>query len=83
MRHPQPGGVQAAKESPLATYSESARSSPSLVSLPQAARELAVAESTIRRWIKDGELPAIKVGPAGRYKIELGDLYALRRDAAE
>lgn len=37
--------------------------------LPDVARFLNVSESSVRRWIKSGELPAIRVGPGGRYRI--------------
>ena len=51
---------------------------PLLVSLPQAARELGVCESSVRRWIKAGELPAVMVGPGRRYRIDVVDLARLR-----
>jgi excisionase family DNA binding protein len=48
------------------------------VSLPQAARELGVCESSIRRWIKAGDLPAMVVGPGRRYRIDTADLAQMR-----
>jgi excisionase family DNA binding protein len=46
-----------------------------VLSLPEAAAELAVSQSTIRRWIKTGDLPARKVGlGGGRFRISRDDL---------
>jgi excisionase family DNA binding protein len=59
----------------MATYSSPP---PVWLSLPQAARELGVAESSIRRWIRSGELFAVKVGPGRRYRIDPADLARLR-----
>lgn len=39
------------------------------LSLPGVARRLSVSESSVRRWIKSGDLPAKRVGPGGRYRI--------------
>lgn len=52
------------------------------LSLPQVARELAVVETTVRRWIKAGLLPADVIGPARRYRIEREDVERLRHRAA-
>ena len=53
---------------------------PDPLSLPAAARALGVCESSVRNWIKQGELPAMKVGPApGRYRIERHDLDRVRQ----
>lgn len=47
---------------------------PTVLSLPEAARQLSVSEDAIRAWIKKGLLPAVKVGPGGRYRIAQVDL---------
>jgi excisionase family DNA binding protein len=51
------------------------------LTLPEAARQLNVSESSIRRWIQAGTLPAHRVGPGGRYRIALDDLDELLEDA--
>ena len=56
----------------MITYSKSP------VSIPQAARELGVCESSVRRWIRSGVLPAETVGPGRRYRIGFADLDELR-----
>ncbi|NJD28171.1 MAG: helix-turn-helix domain-containing protein [Chloroflexi bacterium] len=50
-----------------------------LTSLPEAARELGIHESTVRRWIKAGLLPADRIGPGRRYRIARHDLDRLRK----
>ena len=45
------------------------------LTIDQAAAELDVHHTTIRRWIHDGELPALKMGR--RYWISRADLVAL------
>jgi excisionase family DNA binding protein len=53
------------------------------MTLPEAARYLGVSEDSIRRWIKDDKLPAVKL--AGKYRISPSDLDAMvqqRRKAA-
>lgn len=57
---------------------DSYTNSPVLLSLPQAARELGVCESTVRRWIKGGVLPALVVGPGRRYRVEAANVAGLR-----
>jgi excisionase family DNA binding protein len=52
-----------------------------LLHVKQAARELDVHESTIRRAIRSGELPAVTLGSHGRYRIRRGDLEAFLRPA--
>ena len=37
--------------------------------LPEVARQLRVSESSVRRWIKSGDLHAVRIGPGGRYRI--------------
>ena len=44
------------------------------LTLPQAAAYLGVHEKTVRRWIKDGRVAAVRVGVAGRYRIDRADL---------
>jgi excisionase family DNA binding protein len=44
------------------------------LTLRQAAIYLGVHDETIRRWIKDGRLPAVKVGIAGHYRVRRDDL---------
>ncbi len=44
------------------------------LTLRQAAVYLNVHDETIRRWIKGGRLPAIKVGIAGHYRVRQADL---------
>ena len=45
-----------------------------LLHVKQAAAELDVHESTIRRHIAAGELRAFRLGANGRYRIRRGDL---------
>jgi excisionase family DNA binding protein len=45
-----------------------------LLHVKQAARELDVHESTIRRAIRSGELAAVTLGAHGRYRIRRRDL---------
>ena len=40
------------------------------VTVKEAAFELAVSERTIRRWIDEGRLPAVKIGPTDRIRID-------------
>src|SRR5947209_3029004 len=47
-----------------------------LLSVTQAARSLGVHISTIRRWIKQGKLPAYRVGDKG-VRVRSGDLALL------
>ena len=47
-----------------------------LIPVPQAARLLAVHISTIRRWIRQGKLPAYRVGDKG-VRVSYGDLMQL------
>lgn len=52
------------------------------LTLPQAAAYLGVHEKTVRRWVKDGRLAAMRVGVAGRYRIARADLDSMVRNAA-
>lgn len=52
------------------------------LTLPQAAAYLGVHEKTVRRWIKDGRIAAVRVGVAGRYRIARSDLDLMVRSAA-
>jgi excisionase family DNA binding protein len=49
-----------------------------LLSTSQVARELGIAESTVRRWCQAGLLPAARVGPGRLYKIDAVDLDHVR-----
>lgn len=51
------------------------------VSVMEAAHLMRVHEKTIRRWIRDGHLKAMRPNPTGRFRIAVIDLEALR-DAA-
>jgi excisionase family DNA binding protein len=44
---------------------------------------LGVHEQTVRRWIKQGDLPAILFGRKGGYRVKASDLDAFLRDQAE
>lgn len=52
---------------------------PKHLTLPQAADVLAVSEHSVRNWIKDGSLPAFRVGPGGHFRIAEPDLAAFRK----
>jgi excisionase family DNA binding protein len=41
------------------------------LSVGQAARLLAVDDSTVRRWCRDGAIPALRVYPGGRWRISV------------
>jgi excisionase family DNA binding protein len=43
------------------------------VTLQQAAAELGVSVATIRRWLRDGLLPAEQITPAAPWRIRLDD----------
>lgn len=45
-----------------------------LLHVREAADELGVTTTTVRRHIQDGELRALRLGPNGRYRIRRGDL---------
>lgn len=45
--------------------------------LPEVARRLHVSESSIRRWIRTGDLPATRIGPGGRYRISAAAVASL------
>lgn len=47
--------------------------------LPEVARRLNVSESSVRRWIKSGDLSATRVGPGGRFRISQAALATLER----
>lgn len=46
------------------------------LSIPEAAAELPVSETTLRRWVKAGLLAAIRL-PSGRRKIRRSDIEAI------
>jgi excisionase family DNA binding protein len=46
---------------------------PALVTVPQAAAAFKVSTSTVRRWVKDGSVPVVKVGNTVR--VDLGRLH--------
>lgn len=48
-----------------------------LLCVKEAALELDVAPATIRRAIKAGSLPALRLGATGRYRIREADVDAL------
>jgi excisionase family DNA binding protein len=52
-----------------------------LVSIEEAARVLGVSVSTVRRGVKDREIPARKVG--GQWRIERGDLSTRDADVVD
>jgi len=45
---------------------------PALLTTEQVAHRLSVDPSTVRRWIEDGRLPAVK--PGREWRIDPGDL---------
>lgn len=51
------------------------------LTLRQAAIYLGVHDNTIRRWIKMGTLPALRVGAGGHFRVKPSDLDALVRAA--
>lgn len=52
-----------------------------LLTLRQAATYLNVHDDTLRRWIKEERLPAVKVGKGGYYRIRQSDLDGMVRAA--
>jgi excisionase family DNA binding protein len=64
----------------LMTSSRESPSAPPLLSPSEAARELDVSESTIRRWLAEGRVPGIRVG--GRLRLEREALQEAVRPAA-
>jgi excisionase family DNA binding protein len=54
--------------------SEVPRADDSLVSLPEACKFLDISDATLRRYIKDGKVPAYNFGK--EYKFKLGELAA-------
>ncbi len=44
---------------------------------------LGVHEQTVRRWIKQGDLPAILLGRKGGYRVKASDLDAFLKDPSE
>lgn len=48
------------------------RTNPALLTLKQTAEQLSVSIRTVRRWVKAGELPAIKLG--SQWRIDPDDL---------
>jgi excisionase family DNA binding protein len=49
---------------------------PALVTVPEAALALRVSTSTIRRWIREGHLNAVRVGP-GSVRVEVAAVQRL------
>lgn len=52
-----------------------------LLSLPEAAKQLCelglyTTDDTVRRWVKQGAIPAIKL-PSGHYRVRLSDVRAI------
>jgi excisionase family DNA binding protein len=52
--------------------------SPTLYTVPQAAKALGCSVSAIRKWVKDGRLPSIRLSTAVRVRAE--DLQKAARD---
>lgn len=52
------------------------------LTVTEAADLLRVHEKTIRRWIKAGQLRAMRPNPTGRFRIAVVDLEALRERVA-
>ena len=46
------------------------------MTVKEVATELQVHEETVRRWIRDGELPVADLGGKAGYRIKRGDLDA-------
>jgi len=54
-----------------------------LRSVSEIAELFSIAPGTVRRWIQQGYLPAVKVGGSGHWRIDLDDALALlTRDQA-
>lgn len=55
-----------------------------LRSVSEIAEMFSIAPGTVRRWIQQGYLPAVKIGgPGGRWRIDIDDALALlTRDQA-
>ena len=45
-----------------------------LLTLKEVAKAMRVSESTVRRWVRDGSLPACKIGKRGQVRISKIDL---------
>ncbi len=45
-----------------------------LLSVGEAARLIAMSPDSVRRWARSGDLPSVRVGPSGRYRIRIEDL---------
>ena len=45
-----------------------------LLTIPEAAKVLHVSASTIRRRLRDGDLPAVQFGPGRAIRIDRGEL---------
>lgn len=52
-----------------------------LISVSEAARRLSVHRETVRRWIHDGRLPALRLGPKTT-RIEAACVRRMLREAA-
>jgi len=48
----------------------------------QVAKAFKVKPKTVRRWIKEGRLPAFRLGGRGRWRIEKSDVDRLREASA-
>ena len=47
-----------------------------LLVLREVAEVLRVSESTVRRWVRAGELPAYRIGPRGQLRVREEDVTA-------
>lgn len=57
----------------MAPINRRERRHPELIGLPEAAERCGVHYRTVRRWIADGKLPAVRVGPK-LLKVNASDL---------
>lgn len=53
-----------------------------LLSLREAAALIGVSPDTARRYVKDGLLPAVRVGPQGMFRVRPDDVRRLGRPVA-
>ena len=51
------------------------------MTLAQASLYLGVSRETVRRWIASGQLPAIRIGIRGPYRVRAEDLNRMVRAA--
>jgi excisionase family DNA binding protein len=47
-----------------------------LLTLKEVTKAMRVSESTVRRWVRDGSLPAYKIGKRGQLRVSKIDLDA-------